>query len=97
MKTLLIILTLITTQGMASSSFTPEELAEFATHNFKMSTVREASREARPNRANPMRHQFRVGRATRNVKIILATRATRPSRQEELKKERKPIKLAKLF
>lgn len=97
MKTLLIILTLITTQGMASSNFTADELAEFATHNFKMPTELEASREARPNRVNPMKHQFRAGRATRNVKTILLTRVTRSSRDEELKKEQKHIKLAKLF
>jgi len=97
MKTLLILLALITSHSMASSLFTAEELLEFKSHNFKMPTETEALREARPNRTNPMIHEFRAERATRNVKHILLTRVARPTRSQEEKKELKLIKLAKLF
>lgn len=95
MKTLLILLALMTTQSIASSLFTAQELAEFKTHNFKMSQEVEVKRVTRSNRANPMVHEFRAGRATRTVKTIVA-RATRPNRCQEVEKE-KNIKLAQLF
>jgi hypothetical protein len=95
MKELFILLALMTTQTMASSLFTAEELAKFETHNFKMPTTLEEKRAIRPNRTNPMVHEFRTGRATRTVKTIVA-RATRPNRCQEVEKA-KNIKLAQLF
>ena len=97
MKTLLILLTFITTHSMASSLFTTEELSEFKRHNFSMSVEKEVSREARPNRLSPMIHEFRAERATRDVKQIRLTRVARPARSYKEKKEMKIIKLAKLF
>lgn len=101
MKTLLILLALMSTQSIASSLFTAQELAEFKTHNFKMpqevevKRVTRLSRAIRSNRANSMIQEFRAGRATRTVKTIVA-RATRTNRCQEIEKE-KNIKLAQLF
>jgi len=94
MKALLILLALLSTQAIATSTFTEAELSEFETHNFKMPVTTEKKREARPNRENPMVHEFRAGRTARTVKNIVLTRTTRPNRT--INQEAR-ITLAQLF
>ena len=94
MKTLFILLALFTTNMMASSLFSAEELTQIESHNFTMPQEKEV-RVSRTTRKNPMKHQFRTGRVARTECLAIVNRTTRLSRFKQHKVT--TFKLAKLF